>query len=250
MRARGAAFKRHCPKTWLVFLGTALIVALAGGAQSQAQDGARSQLEAGKIIVTSHSVPGSSGKQAGMIAIIKAPPEMVWQIITDVNNYQFFMPRILKSMAVAPEKIPPIVQLRPKSAEQVEKLLGSTPANPDNYRIPGGKYTVYHYSNLNFPWPCSNRWYIVKVVQDETRATQHDYHLSWLLVIGNLRENSGEWLLEPYGNNQTKAIYRLQTDPGGMIPGFLIKEGTNTTMPQIIKAIRTRAAKLLPLRQP
>jgi len=132
----------------------------------------------------------------------------------------------------------------------VEKLLPRTPANPASYRVPGGKYTVFHYSNLDFPFPCSNRWYIVKGINDETQAAQNSYHLSWSLVIGNLKENSGEWILEPYGNHQTKATYRLSTDPGGGIPDFLIKQGTCTTMPQIITAVRERAAKLSMLKKP
>src|SRR5574340_561247 len=31
--------------------------------------------------------------------------EIVWQVISDLNNFKHFMPRMLNSMAVAPEKI-------------------------------------------------------------------------------------------------------------------------------------------------
>jgi hypothetical protein len=85
---------------------------------------------------------------------------------------------------------------------------------------------------------------------DETSAAQHHYHSSWSLVIGNLRENSGEWILAPFGTAKTKAIYRINTDPGGAIPGFLVKQGTCSTMPQIIKAVRERVAKPCELKQP
>ncbi len=184
------------------------------------------------------------------MGVVDAPPEIVWQVITDINNFKNFMPRTLNSMAVAPEKIPLIMQKRPTRAEEVEKLLGPIPADPASYRIPGGTYTVYSYSNLDLPWPCNNRWYIIKGLRDETRAAQHYYHTSWSLVTGNLRENSGEWILEPFGSGKTKAIYKLCTDPGGTIPKFLVTQGTCTTMPQIIKAVRKRAANLLRQRQP
>jgi ribosome-associated toxin RatA of RatAB toxin-antitoxin module len=208
------------------------------------------KLAAGEIIVSTEEVPGKSLKCAEMVGVVDAPPEIVWQVLTDVNNFKNFMPRTRNSMAVAPEKIPVILQKKTTRAEEVEQLLGPIPADPASYRIPGGIYTVYFYSNLDLPWPCNNRWYIIKGVRDETRAAQHCYHSSWSLVTGNLRENSGEWILEPFGSSKTKAIYRLCTDPGGAIPKFLVTQGTCTTMPQIIKAVRKRAANLLGQKQP
>jgi len=230
----------------MIFL-VGVIIALGLVTEGLAQD-LRNKLDSGKINVSSQSVPGTSIRMAEMTAIIKAPPEIVWRVITDLNNYQFFMPRTLKSMALAPEKVAVIVKKHPTRAEEVEKLLGPIPLNPAKYRIPGGKYTVYHYSNLDLPWPCSNRWYIVRVVDDETRAAQHYYYLTWSLVFGNFKENSGQWILEPYDTNETKATYRLRTDLGSAIPGFLIKYGSRTTMPDIIKAVRKRAAKFLQVR--
>lgn len=245
MKLSLTTFTARWLKAGLVLGGAAIFAAFSFVPQAGAQVGMGSKLAAGEIIVSTQEEQGSSLKHAEMTAIINAPPEIVWQIITEVNAYKFFMPRTIASMAVAPEMVPEIVNKKPTRAEEVEKLLPRTPANPASYRIPGDIYTVYHYSNLNFPFPCNNRWYIVKVINNETRAGQHAYHLSWSLVIGNLKENSGEWILEPFGNNKTKATYRLNTDPGGSIPDFLIKQGTNSTMPQIIKAVRERASKLM-----
>jgi hypothetical protein len=185
------SFTGHYHGTRRLLLGAAIMIFLGFVPPAGAQGGIPSKLAAGEIVVSTQDVPGSSLKRAEMTGIIDAPPEVVWQIITDVNNFKFFMPRTLNSMAVAAEKIPAIVQQRPSKAEEVEKLLGPTPANPASSRVPGGKYTVYLYSNLEFPWPCSNRWYIVKGQQDETQAAQQQYRSSWSLVIGNLLANSG-----------------------------------------------------------
>jgi hypothetical protein len=241
---------RQRQRTWMVLLGAMLIIGLALTSGAWAQADLDSRLAAGEIIVSTKEVPGESRKCAEMVGVIDAPPEVVWQVINDVNNFKNFMPRTHSSMAVAPENIPLILQKRPARAEEVEKLLGPIPADPASYRIPGGRYTVYFYSNLELPWPCHNRWYIIKGEKDETRAAGHYYHSSWSLVTGNLKENSGEWLLEPFGPGKTKAVYRLCTDPGGAIPKFLVKEGTFTTMPQIIKAVRKRAAGLLASKRP
>lgn len=226
----------------VTILGVLTLLAIGLASPAGAQGGIRSKLAAGEIIVSSHTEPGSSVLQAKMTAVIKAPPEVVWQIITDINHYQDFMPQTRVSMVVAAAKIPGILLKTPITAKQVEKLIGPTPAPLP--RIPGGKYVVYHFSDLHLPWPCSNRWYIIKGIMDETRAAQHYYHSSWSLVIGNLKEDSGDWTVEPFGANQTKVIYRLATDPGGQIPSFLVRHGTCVTLPDIIKAIRERAAKI------
>lgn len=215
--------------------------ALCGGTQSDLDH----QLAAGEIIVSTKEVPGKSLQCAEMVGVIDAPPEIVWQVITDVNHAKNFMPRILNSMAVAPEKIPVILRSGATRAEEVEQLLGPIPADPDNYRIPGGTYIVYSYSKVDLPWPLNDRWHITKGLRDETRAAQHYYHNSWSLVAGNLRENAGEWILEPFGSAKTKATYRLCTDPGGGIPQFLVTRGSHSTMPHIMKAVRERAAELL-----
>ncbi len=208
------------------------------------------KLAAGEIIVSIKEIPGESLKCAEMVGVVDAPPEIVWQVICDVNNYKNFMPHTRNNMAVAPEKIPVILHRKATRAEEVEQLLGPIPPDPDIYRIPGGTYTVYIYSDLEFPWPCKNRWCIVKGLRNETQAAQHVYHTSWSLVTGNLKENSGGWILEPFGSTKTKAIYKLCTDPGGSIPKFLVNQGTRISMPQIIKAVRKQAAYLLGQRQP
>lgn len=208
------------------------------------------KLAAGEIIVSVKEMPGKSLKCAEMVGVVDAPPEIVWQVITDVNNYKKFMPRTRNNMAVAPEKIPVILHRKVTRVEEVEQLLGPIAPDPESYRIPGGTYTVYIYSNLEFPWPCNDRWCIVKGLRDETLAAQHVYHTSWSLVTGNLKENSGGWALEPFGSTKTKAIYKLCADPGGSIPKFLVNHGTRITMPQIIKAVRKQAAYLLGQQQP
>jgi ribosome-associated toxin RatA of RatAB toxin-antitoxin module len=232
------------PWSWIFFPGLALLISLALAPAVGAQDEVGRQLAAGEIVVSCQEVPGNSSKRGEVTGIINASPEIVWRVITDINNFKYFMPNTLNSMAVVPEKLASILQRRPSRSKEVEQLLGPIPANPADSRIPGGKYTEYLYSHLKFPWPCHNRWYIIKLQQDETRAGQHCYQSSWSLVTGNLKKNSGEWLVEPYPPGKTKLVYRLLTDPGGAIPGFLIACGTNNIMPQIIKAVRQRAEKL------
>jgi ribosome-associated toxin RatA of RatAB toxin-antitoxin module len=250
MRLSVSSFKNASRRAWLLLWCLGVLLACVSLLYAANDADLHRKLEAGEVIVTATAEPGTCLKHGEIIGIIDASPEIVWQVVTDVNNFKHFMPRTLNSRAVPPDQIPVIQAAKPGSAEAVERLLGPTPADPAAYRRPGGKYIVYTYSNLEFPWPCRNRWYIIKGENDETQAARHRYHSAWSLVIGNLKANSGEWLIEPFGAARTKVVYRLCTDPGGDIPGVLVTQGTYTTMPQIIAAVRKRARQLCAQKRP
>ena len=206
-----------------------------------AQGDEASRLAAGEIIAYSENVEGSDVKRGTVIATINAPPEIVWQVITDNNRFREFMPKTLESMLVSPEKLREVLRKAPRTREEVEKLLGKDPPDLSRFRSVGGLYVVYFYSLLDFPWPVSDKWYIIKIQRDETRASKNIYSERWDLEIGNLAANNGYWLLEPYGEGMTKVTYQLLTDPGGNIPKSFIEMGTKVTMPDIIRAVRERA---------
>jgi hypothetical protein len=137
----------------MVLSGVGIMIILWSALAAGSQDEPLNGLSAGEIMVSTQAVPGTSLKRAEVTGVIDAPPEIVWRVITDINNFKYFMPRTANSMAVAAEKLPVILQIKPSQAEEVEHLLGPTPPDPASYRLPGGKYVVYHYSNLDFPWP-------------------------------------------------------------------------------------------------
>jgi len=89
---------------------------------------------------------------------------------------------------------------------------------------------LYYYSEVNIPWPVSNRDFIamLKVVQDpHTRIvtvygpTFPDY-LPVKKDIVRVARAEGKWILTPVGKNHLKIEYTLRMDPGGNIPAWLI----------------------------
>ena len=93
---------RRCRGAW-IFLGcVGLLLSLGPAPHVGAADDVQCRLEAGEIIVSAKAVPGSAVRCGEMTAIIDAAPELVWQVINDVNNFKNFMPRTLNSLAVAP----------------------------------------------------------------------------------------------------------------------------------------------------
>lgn len=201
-----------------------------------------SRLAAGEIITSFTEVPGSNLKKGEVTGVVAAPPEKVWQAVTDANNFKFFMPKMLESRLVRQEELTRILQTRPASAAAVEALLSSSPPEMARFRIPGQRYSGYFYGHLKIPWPLGNRWYIVKVQWDESQAARHIYTSSWSLLAGNLKENRGEWKVEPFGDQKTRVTYRVVTDPGGLAPKFLVEKFSARTLPQIIIGIRNRLA--------
>ena len=154
------------------------------------------------------------------------------------------MPQTLDSLIVNEEQVGCMLKKRPKQRSQIEDLLHKKAYHPLPHQAFGKKRVVYFYSLLDFPWPIRNRWYIIKINRDETRAAEHIYLDSWDLEIGNLKTNQGFWLLEPFGQGRTKTTYQLLIDPGGHIPKFFIDIGTKVTMPDVIRAVRKQAHKI------
>jgi carbon monoxide dehydrogenase subunit G len=202
-----------------------------------------SRLAAGQIITYVSQAPGSAAARRGeVIGVVDAPPEKVWQVVIDANKFEQFLPRMIRSKLVRVEELNTIMQAKPIKASEAEALLGLIPPDIAQFRTPGRKYTGYFYGHVEVPWPVGNRWYIVKVHWDESQAARHMYTCSWSFIIGSLRENKGEWKVEPFGDNRTLLTYRVVTDPGGFAPKFLVDNFTNKTLPQVITGVRRRVA--------
>lgn len=200
------------------------------------------RLAAGEIITYSGNVPGSGARRGEATGVVAASPEKVWQVVTDANNFQQFLPKIVRSRLVRFEELERILREQPANAFEVEAILNDIPPELSVFRVPGQRYAGYFYGRVAVPWPLRDRWYIVRVQWDESQAARRIYTCSWSLTAGNLREYRGEWKLEPFGDRQTQLTYRVVTDPGGFVPKSLADEFTNETLPQIIAGVRRRVA--------
>jgi hypothetical protein len=88
---------------------------------------------------------------------------------------------------------------------------------------------VYYYSEVNLPWPLSNRDFIaqLKVRQDSvTRVvtvdgpTVSDY-LPEKKDIVRVARSEGKWVIRPVGKGHIRVEYTLRTDPGGELPAWI-----------------------------
>jgi len=88
---------------------------------------------------------------------------------------------------------------------------------------------IYH-SEINIPWPASNRDFIVgiTVVQDEkTKAVtvlgiNKPAYLPEKKDVVRIQHSYSKWLITPLHPGSVKIEYELQVDPGGKVPVWLV----------------------------
>ncbi len=88
---------------------------------------------------------------------------------------------------------------------------------------------LYYYSEVNVPWPVSNRDFIahLKVVQDPNTKVVTVYgptvpnYIPPKKDIVRVARSEGRWTITPVSPSQVKIEYSLQVDPGGSIPVWL-----------------------------
>jgi hypothetical protein len=88
---------------------------------------------------------------------------------------------------------------------------------------------LYYYSEVNVPWPCSNRDYIadIKVNQPSRDVVIIESHAIPDFIaekegIVRIKSSSAKWTMKSIGNNMLKIDYEIQFDPGGTVPAWLI----------------------------
>ncbi len=89
---------------------------------------------------------------------------------------------------------------------------------------------LYYYSEVNIPWPLSNRDFVahLKVVQDpHTKiVTMHGPAIEGYVpvkpTIVRVTHSESNWVITPIAKNLCRVEYILQVDPGGSIPVWLI----------------------------
>lgn len=71
---------------------------------------------------------------------------------------------------------------------------------------------------------------------------EDDQRLSWTLIEGVFRSNTGGWDLEPLdGGARTRATYTLDLDTGMFVPGSVLRTLLDHNLPATLAAFKARA---------
>ncbi len=171
----------------------------------------RAAIEKGEVLVELTAVEGSAIKRSVAIALVDAPPEAVFSVLTDYANFPSFMPYC--------------------SETKVQKKEGEVS-------------TVYF--ALDFPWPLENKHYVLRLTDTQHEvADQKVYSSSWTYEpnSGNINDSYGSWEVRPYDSKRTFVRYTVFTDPGGKIPAWANSMASEVAVPKVIQGLRNRTLK-------
>jgi len=116
----------------------------------------------------------------------------------------------------------------------------------------GSQQWVFHH--LHFPGPVADRVYVFRSTASGGSA-EPGYRVEWQLsdrlfpgidtAAGiRPRQFSGFWELRPAAHGTvTEARYAVHSDPGGLIPAWLVARMTDRYVQQVIGAVRERLAQ-------
>jgi hypothetical protein len=173
-----------------------------------------------------------SGRAVG---VVDASIDTVWEVLSDYNNYQQFMPRLSVTYLVDAGVLNELNKKKNWSRTQFETMLDSY--RTEEFRDGG----FYFYNVMDMPFPFPDFWFLLRMERNPSA-----YRFHWTMVYGNMLLNEGSWELKPYGSDSTKtiAVYMTRSDPGVYIPNILQKFALKSTLPDIIKNLRRRALLL------
>lgn len=110
---------------------------------------------------------------------------------------------------------------------------------------------LYYYSEVDIPWPISNRDFIahLKVSQDpltKVVTINGPTNASYLPVkphIVRVNHSNGKWVLMPTRNNVVLIDYTLEVDPGGAIPVWLVNLFATSGPTETFKKMKEQVKK-------
>lgn len=158
-----------------------------------------------------------NGRHILAVSEVNAAPEVVFRVLCDFEHYPEFMPYVEESRVLSRN----------------------------------GENEVITYARVAPPF-VSKRDYPLRVRL--TRGSDENggvFMLEWVPSpaswpevkgIVRVRLNEGAWVVEPQdGGRRTRLTYRLLTNPGGLIPDFVVSLSNTIAIPELFEAVQKRS---------
>jgi len=169
---------------------------------------APSDLGAGDIAVSIHSVKGADSEAMRVRAVIEAPAAKVWEIIEDCDRYESTFDHIASA-----------------------RLL----------RRSGAEWTCE--VTFDMPFPMSDLRAVTRAKHTERKGY---YERRWHLLSGDYDYYEGYWRVELYKGSSTRTLvtYHAHVVPSMYVPGWVERRIRTTGPPKMIKRLRAEVAAL------
>jgi ribosome-associated toxin RatA of RatAB toxin-antitoxin module len=159
-------------------------------------------LKNGKPIVILSSLNDGVTGVTGKI-YIAAPPQKVWDVLTDYNQHKNFIPNIIDSGLI--------------SDNGVEQVMFQT-----------GKSRILIFS--------------MKVYVKLKISGEYLKHLDFQQISGDFKVYKGGWILEDYAQGRgTLLFYKSEVKPDFFAPSFIVRHVQRHDFPEVLSAIKAKA---------
>jgi ribosome-associated toxin RatA of RatAB toxin-antitoxin module len=180
-----------------------LLISLMGSAAAQSVANASATQD--YMMVALEDTKNTSDRTLNAQIVIDAPPHLVWQTITNYEQFDKFLPGYQKSDLVTGSG-------NTKILDVLMKVASFLPAYQSRLRV------------------------------TENRA---NYKLTLDRLGGDFKKLNATYKLLPQSNGkQTLLIYNLQIDPGLPMPAFTVNKVIKANAEKTLKAVKTHAIQL------
>lgn len=161
------------------------------------------------------------GKDRRIIATaeVEAPPEVVFKVVSDFEHYRDFMPYVEESRVLTRKgdnEVVTYARIAPPFVSERDYPLKvrMTRGSPSN----GGVFKV--------------EWTANPEAEPEVEG------------VVRVKLNEGSWLAAPLdGGKRTRLTYTLLTNPGGLIPAFVVNLSNTIAIPELFKGVTKRSVE-------
>ena len=167
-------------------------------------------LAAGKIYVNAHKVKGTDAPEMRVHAVVEAPPERIWPLVSNCNQFSRTMPRISKG-----------------------RIL-SRKGNIMICRV-----------TVDVPFPLSDLTSTTKNVIVK-REREGYYERRWTLISGDYKLNRGAYIVSRFNKNPKRSLVRyvVFVIPKTSVPPWLRSMAQKKSLPKMIAKIRKIAKRM------
>jgi polyketide cyclase/dehydrase/lipid transport protein len=198
---------------FLVIIGSVPCLAAEPATAPATSEGWKLDSQTGGIALYSRPRNHSSLKEFKAVGEIDAPIKTVHAVIDDFGNYTSFMPYTVECRIVKQEGGSTFFyqRLSPKIVSDRDYTLR---VREKSWRGENGLVFLHRFEAANEAGPAEAKGY------------------------ARVRICEGGWLLEPLGDNKTRATYSIDTDNGGKIPAFIANPASGMAIRKVFAAVR------------
>ncbi|MDO8644330.1 MAG: hypothetical protein Q7S00_05105 [bacterium] len=202
-------------------------------------------LDRGWVYTEGNPVEGNA-VWARMVGVIEAPPEEVWAIYIQGNDWvDYNIPMLRVSRSLSQEFVEKFFQKPTNRFKKFQEILDGKTFDEVKNRQQNQLWSTHTVQYFDLPWPVENKWFIVQHRHNETEGKKHLFRSTGLLKGGNLKKLDNTVTFRPFQGDpqRTEMDYSVLNDTGYPVPKTLLTWGAEQVMPRVIRAIRRTLKK-------